>query len=250
MICYVDLEHEKVSQDTQRKANWLARRADVQYKLEEISGDACLLQRYSNVTRQKLKEWRIRALILSGCATDWIEYRPGCFDELFEIIRAAELPILGFCGGHQLIAMAHGAPVGPMRRLNSDKKDPAPHFATGWWKESGFTPVHLLQDDPLFAGLSNPAIFLESHYWEIKEPPAGFEVLASTDACRVQAMKRRDKLVYGTQFHPEEYSEKPYGIRSIAVHAIYPGGYPEERSDGRTLIANFFRLAGFAGRAG
>jgi GMP synthase-like glutamine amidotransferase len=243
MILFVDLEHEKFERDKNR-VTWLARRADVMYKLQDISGETCLLQRYYAVTRRKLKEWGIRAIVLSGCSTDWAEYRPGCWDELHGIIREAELPILGFCGGHQMIAMAYGAPLGPVRRLRPGEADPAPHISPGYFKEYGFTSVHVVRDDPLFAGLGQTPVFLEAHYWEVKEPPAGFEVLASNDEVRVQAMRRKDRPVYGTQFHPEEYTLEPYDARSIAVNVIYPDGYAEARPDGRALIANFFKIAG------
>jgi len=61
MICYVDIEHERILQDPEKRQGHLARRADVQLRLEEISGQACLVQRYSRVTRQRLKEWGIQA---------------------------------------------------------------------------------------------------------------------------------------------------------------------------------------------
>jgi GMP synthase (glutamine-hydrolysing) len=244
MICFVDLEHEKVSRDPRLKPGWLARRLDVKFKLEEISGDACLLQRYTSVTPARLKEWRIRALILSGCSTDWGEYDPASLEPIQEIIRAAELPILGFCGGHQMIAMAHGAPVGAMRRLRAEEADPPGSFAPGYLIERGFMPVRVLRDDPIFAGLGPTPIFLESHYWEVKALPAGFVNLASTDDCAIQVLRRVDRPVYGTQFHPEGYSLKPYDALSLSAMMHDPTGYPEARPDGRRLIENFFRIAG------
>ena len=84
-------------------------------------------------------------------------------------------------------------------------------------------PVRVIKPDPLFDGLGQEPVFLESHYWEVKEAPHGFNVLASTAECPVQAIKRVDKLVYGTQFHPELFDA--------------------EHTEGRKLIANFLRLA-------
>ena len=54
--------------------------------------------------------------------------------------------------------------------------------------------------------------------------PAGFENLAMTDECPIQVIKRQDKLVYGTQFHPELYDD--------------------DHSDGRRVISNFLSLSG------
>ena len=36
---------------------------------------------------------------------------------VFEVIHEASQPILGVCGGHQQIALAYGAPVALMERL-------------------------------------------------------------------------------------------------------------------------------------
>lgn len=227
MICYVDIEHEKVLQDPEKRPAHLTRCMDVKLRLEEISGEACLVQRYSRVTRQRLGEWGIRALIISGNATDWDEYGEADLVEVCRIIRVAELPIIGFCGGCQLIAMAHGAPLGPMRRLKEGESDPHPDFAPGYLKEWGFMPVRVLQSDPLFDGLGEEPMLWERHYWEVKEAPPGFEVLASTDACRIQAIRHAGKLVYGTQFHPERYTE--------------------EHAAGRKLLINFFKIAGILG---
>lgn len=244
MICYVDIEHEKVLDDAKRNVSYLAMRMGVQLRLEEISGEPCLVQRYTNVTRRRLREWNIRALVISGNSTDWEEYPEGTWDEMGEIIRAAEVPIIGLCGGCQLIAMAHGAPLGPLRRLNEGEQDPCPRFAPGYFKESGFKPVRILAFDPLFEGLGEMPIFLESHYWEVKQAPPGFSVLASTDDCPIQVIKRQDRPVYGVQFHPEGYTERPYDPRSLLANLVYPEGYPEAQPDGRRLLANFFKIAG------
>ena len=224
MICYVDIEHEKALQDEEKRTWHLGRRTVVKLKLEEISGEPCLLQRYPRVTRQRLAEWGIKALVISGNATDWVEYGDYEFAEMLQIIRAAELPILGLCGGGQLVAMAHGAALGPMQRLREGESDSNPDYSPGYFKERGFMPVRVIQPDLLFEGLGREPVFWQSHYWEMKEIPPGFELLASTDECPIQAIRQAGKPVYGTQFHPEQYTEE----------------YP----DGRKLLANFFRIAG------
>lgn len=233
MICYVDIEHEKLLQDPKKRPDFLVRRMEVKLRLEEISGQACLLQRYHRVTRQRLEEWNIRALIISGCGADWSEYDEADLAEMYRIIRAADLPILGLCGGHQLIAKAYGTPIGIMRRLEEGEEDVYPSFGPGYLKEWDYTPVRVVKADPIFEGLGEEPVLLEAHYWEVKELPPGFELLASTDACRIQAIRRTGTLVYGTQFHPEYYY------------------YSEEeetlRYDGRDLLANFFKLAGVLG---
>jgi len=247
VICFVDIEHEKVLQDPNRRNPHLASCMDVKLKLEEISGRPCIVRRFTEVTRQQLKDLGIEALIISGNATDWAEYNDQAWFEMHHIIREARWPILGFCGGHQLIAMAHGAPLGPMRPLRPDEPDVTSLSGTGHLKEWGFVPVDVVKADPIFNGLGQSPVFLEVHYWETKGIPPGFQVLASTDACRIQVMKQIDKPVYGTEFHPEGYTEGPYDRRSRLVNLVYPEGYAQERSDGRKLLVNFFRIAGILG---
>jgi len=104
--------------------------------------------------------------------------------------------------------------------------------------------VRVLKADPLFDGLGEKPAFLAAHYWEVKEVPPGFELLASSDACLIQAIKQVGRLVYGTQFHPEAYTEGQAHRRSWLVNLVYPEGYTEEQTDGRKLLINFFREAG------
>ena len=44
-----------------------------------------------------------------------------------------------------------------------------------------------------------------SHYCEVKRIPKGFELLASSDHCRIEAMRDRKRPLWATQFHPEAY---------------------------------------------
>jgi GMP synthase (glutamine-hydrolysing) len=164
MICYVDIEHERILQDPKKRPELFVRRMEVKLRLEEISGQPCLLQRYPHVTRQRLEEWDIRALIISGCGADWSEYDDADLAEMYRIIRAADLPIIGLCGGHQLIAMAHGTPLGTLRRLEEGEEDVRPSFGPGYLKEWDYTPVRVIKADPIFEGLDEEPVFLEAHY--------------------------------------------------------------------------------------
>jgi GMP synthase (glutamine-hydrolysing) len=90
--------------------------------------------------------------------------------------------------------------------------------------EQGFYPVRIVKDDPLFEGVPDPFVVRQSHYCEVKTLPEAFELLASSEECRIQAMKHKTRLIYSTQFHPE--------------------GYVENYPDGRTILCNFFGMAG------
>jgi len=242
MICFIDLEHESWLKRRQDRLEHYGFIMDVKLKLEELSGQPCIVQRYRDATLRGLRDLGISALVISGNATGFDAYGEGAFDELHRIVRAAEWPVIGFCGGHQLIAEAHGGAIGPMRLLRPGEPDITDLSGPGYLKEWGFTTVNIVGDDPILNGLGRSPVFLEMHYCEVKGTPGGFHLLASTPDCRVQLMRRDDRPVYGAQFHPEGYTEWPNDDRSELVNLVYPGGYAEARPDGRRLLMNFFHI--------
>jgi GMP synthase (glutamine-hydrolysing) len=244
MIGFVSLEHESWLEDLERRANHLTYCMDVKLKVEAMTGQPCVVQRYQDVTPERLQELGISALLISGNASEWEHYEQELLAGLKEIIRRAELPILGFCGGLQIIALAHGVTVAPMRRLRPGEPDVTTLSAPGYLKEWGFMPVDVVEADPIIEGLGASPVFLEAHNGEVKQVPPGFQVLASSRDCSIQALKQNGRLVYGVQFHPESYTELPNDRRNPLVNLIYPDGYPRAEVAGRELIANFFRIAG------
>lgn len=77
----------------------------------------------------------------------------------------------------------------------------------------------------LFDGFrDHQPVIMESHDWQIKTLPELFDLLASTDWCRVQVMQHRDIPVFGIQGHPEAYTaEYPDGKRFIRNFAAAAG---------------------------
>jgi GMP synthase-like glutamine amidotransferase len=97
-------------------------------------------------------------------------------------------PYLGICLGHQLLAAAIGGTVALADRA-----------------EVGVMPVAMTaagRADPLFDGLSDPLTVLQWHSAEVKSLPRDAEILASSDACRIQAF-RYGRYAYGLQCHVE-----------------------------------------------
>jgi GMP synthase-like glutamine amidotransferase len=244
VICFVSLEHEGWFENPENRLDHLAYCMDVKLKLEGMTGQPCLVRRYTDVTHQALRDLGIAALLISGNATDWSHYDQSELAELYDIIRGAEWPILGFCGGLQVIAMAHGSRVTLMRRLRPGEPDIASLSAPGYLKEWAFMPVTVLEPDAILEGLGPAPVFLQVHYCQVEQAPPGFQVLASSGECGIQVIKRLDRPVYGTQFHPESYTEGPNDRRNPLVNLVYPEGYPQAQPAGRDLIANFFRIAG------
>jgi GMP synthase-like glutamine amidotransferase len=231
MICYVDLEHPELGpsmlsegpEATERKADLLTFKA----RFERLSGALCVLLHFTQVDRALLDRLGVRAIIVSGHSTLIDDYDPDSLAPLVEVIRETRTPLLGLCGGHQLIGLAFGVSPAPMGRLAPGEADPRPALAAGMRKEWGPSIVRISADDPLFVGLDETMVVEQRHFWELKTAPAGFARLAASDACPIQAIRHEGRLLYGVQFHPERYSER--------------------HPDGRIILSNFFRLAGLAG---
>ena len=124
------------------------------------------------------------------------EYRPNQFDlpifrrERKRIMEAleADVPILGICLGHQLLAYWLGGEVKRRR-----------------W-EIGWLPITVNEagmSDPLLDGLGPVFHGFLWHGDQITKLPEEAELLASSERCRVQAYRLRNRPVWGIQFNPQ-----------------------------------------------
>ena len=105
-----------------------------------------------------------------------------------EYIKHFDLPILGICLGHQLIAKTFGGEVS-----TSDTESYAQ------------VKIDLLDNSSLFKGLESPLEVWSSHKDEVHTLPEEFDIIASSSLCDIEAMKHKEKEIYGIQFHPEVY---------------------------------------------
>ncbi|MBV9282690.1 MAG: gamma-glutamyl-gamma-aminobutyrate hydrolase family protein [Chloroflexi bacterium] len=219
----MDTEHEKVVRDDLLGPLHEAKRRAALERIAGAAGEPCGCIRFDEVSPLRVQQAGASALVLSGNTTDWSEYDFQSLEGLFRVIRQAPVPILGICAGHQLIGRAHGASWGPMGPLQGGEVDPDPRFAPGQRKEVGFLPLRVDADCPLFRGHEDEPSFYQSHYWELREVPAGFVARASSPWSPLQAIERLDCPVFGVQFHPEKYD------------AAHP--------DGLALLRAFLQLA-------
>ncbi|MFN8492763.1 MAG: hypothetical protein U0350_34490 [Caldilineaceae bacterium] len=231
MIIYVDLENleQLQRQSPERVLTSLGNRLKVKYRLEDLSGEPCLVMRYHQVTPERLRMLPVQAVLVSGNMTEFEFYSEASLAGLRAVMREAAYPLLAFCGGCQILAQTYGVAIGPIGALRAPANAPQADvvLAPGMVQERGFMPVDVRQPHPLFAGLGEAPVFFESHYWEVKSAPAGFRSYASTAQCQFQMLAHDTKHLFATQFHPEFYDE--------------------DHPDGRTLLANFFHHVGVTG---
>ena len=114
-----------------------------------------------------------------------------------EVVRrfAGEIPILGVCLGHQVIAYVFGGRVVQAKRLIHGKVSKIRH-----------------NGDPLFRSIPSPfeATRYHSLAVERKSLPPELEIIAETDDAdrEVMAIRHRAYPVFGVQFHPESILTK------------------------------------------
>ena len=116
---------------------------------------------------------------------DWSEYSA----EWIKVAADKQIPTLGICYGHQLIAYALGGSVD--------------YMADG--REVGTLPVKLhpsAQEDALLHDLPEQILVQLSHRQAVMELPPDAVLLASSDRVPFEAFRYGDR-VWGMQFHPE-----------------------------------------------
>jgi GMP synthase (glutamine-hydrolysing) len=112
-----------------------------------------------------------------------------------EYLTKLDIPILGICLGMQLMGVVYGGKVEP--------------GTIGGYAE---VQVELIDEDSILRGLPRTFKTWASHADQVVRLPEGFEVLARSNVCEIEAMKHQTKPLYGVQWHPEvihtEYGEK------------------------------------------
>jgi GMP synthase (glutamine-hydrolysing) len=129
------------------------------------------------------EKFNVKGLILSGGPSS--VYEPNA-PKLNPRILEVDLPILGLCYGHQLLA-----------QLTNGKVEPAT------CKEYGIAQVTIDKPVGVLEGLSEKEKVWMSHGDTVFAPPPEFEALAHTENCPVAAFRHKQKPIYGLQWHPE-----------------------------------------------
>src|SRR2546421_10447218 len=123
------------------------------------------------------------AIILSGGPAS--VYEPGA-PQIDPALFTAGVPVLGICYGFQAMALALGGEV--------------PHTGA---REFGSTPVTVMPDSALLAGLPDRQDVWMSHGDCVAAAPSGFAVTAASAGAPVAGFENPTERLAGVQFHPE-----------------------------------------------
>jgi GMP synthase-like glutamine amidotransferase len=194
-----------------------------------------------------VRDFQPQAVVLSGTLSDFDYYNPEHLEKFKEFILETKVPVLGICGGHQLIGWSFGTDL-----VTLDNQDPSIKRA-GRTLEYQYRFVKITRpDDPIFQGIHNKESGIWQDYtkdgnilrvWQnhglmLDKTPAGFETLATAYLCKNQMMVKRSdgQLIYTVQFHLEKSFEDWTKNPTRWQH-------PNESRDGRILFENFLKLA-------
>lgn len=107
-----------------------------------------------------------------------------------KIVRESRVPIFGICEGFQVIGAAY----------NSD-------FQILPFYRQGANKVRIIVDDPIFKGIKKLDVrVFEYHHIAIESLSDDLVSLAVSED-GIEVIKHKNKLIYGSQFHPEELQD-------------------------------------------
>src|SRR3954452_4375913 len=103
-----------------------------------------------------------------------------------EVLRRADVPVLGVCLGHQELAYAAGGTVEHAREVMHGRLSRIHH-----------------DDSVLFAGVPQDFLAVRYHSLVVGAVPAELRVTAWTPDGGIMALEHRARPLFGVQFHPE-----------------------------------------------
>ncbi len=192
-------------------------------------------------------EFQPDAIVLSGTLRDFDYYKPELLAGFSDFIHHTRTPVLGICGGHQLIGLSFGARVLTLDQQEQEKR------RTNRVTEYQYRFVRIVEpEDAIFNGIDNSESRVwqdytregrilrvwQNHGLQLDRVPEGFQLLARSYLCRNQMMAKTsdNQLIYSVQFHLEKSFEDWHSNPTRWEH-------PNESRDGRLLFENFLKLA-------
>jgi len=146
--------------------------------VRDLGEEAILMKNTSSL--EEILSKQPDGIILSGGPS--IERTGNCS----KYIKELELPILGICLGHQVMAQTYGGEV---------RKGSTGGYAS--------VEIEILEENDILKGFGSRIRVWSSHSDEVAFLPKDFIRLARSSICEIEAMKHRTKPLYGVQWHPE-----------------------------------------------
>ncbi len=220
----------------------------------------------SDVTRA-VERFQPDAIVLSGTLSDFDFYNPAIIEAFGTFIRQTKIPVLGICGGHQLIGLCFGA-----RIVTLNNREPHELRANRSF-EYQYRFIRITEpNDPIFCGIHDEDSGVwqdyttegrilrvwQNHGLQLDHIPEGFQSLATAYLCKNQMMVRRadGQLIYAVQFHLEKsfqdlshnstVRKDPNDRRRMLREEASKRtrwAHQNESRDGRILFENFLREA-------
>ncbi len=128
----------------------------------------------------------IKGIILSGGKGN--PYEPLNLTTNYVALMNFDVPVLGFCLGHEIIGVSYRARIKKCAEYHGKKE----------------TITITKPEDPIFSGLNKTEVDLvKRHSFYITELPDCMESLATSDTCSTEIIRHKEKPIYGFQSHPE-----------------------------------------------
>ncbi|HEX8140160.1 MAG TPA: hypothetical protein VF544_21535 [Pyrinomonadaceae bacterium] len=189
------------------------------------------------------EEFRPEAIVMSGTLRDFDYYNPAYLENFGRFVRETKTPVLGICGGHQLVGLSFGARILTLDNMEQHERRVGRSF------EYQYRFIRITDpDDPIFCGINDATAGIwqdyttearilrvwQNHGLQLDRVPEGFHLLATAYLCRNQMMVKRTEgqLIYTVQFHLEKSFEDWNKNRTRWEHQ-------NESRDGRIIFENF-----------
>ena len=176
------------------------------------------------VSVREMKKNRPEGIIFSGGPKS--VYSSDAF-AIKKAILNLNVPILGICYGHQLIAKMLGGKVVPGS------------------KEYGRETLIQTSRSKILKGLDKKEQVWASHGDEVTQAPKGFKVVGKTEKCKIAVFENDKRKIYGIQFHPEAH-HTPKGnqiLKNFLKACKCSRSYSAEKAD-KKLVSEIKKQVG------
>lgn len=114
----------------------------------------------------------------------------------FVCLNNLDVPVMGFCLGHEIISVFFGGQIEKLPDYYTRKVD-----------------IQLIKKDPIFKGINKETISLaRRHSYHVSKLPPEFNILGYSPVTPHEIIRHNTKPIYGFQGHPEVSPPEGYTI--------------------------------------